>query len=92
MMGPKLRYRLFSLLPRISLFGALSRRDVDFFVRPLRGQKVEANEVLFREGDSPGDFYLLLEGEIDLEVGGRKITTLGEGDLLGAEGPIGIQA
>lgn len=92
MMGPMLRYRLFSLLPKISMFGALSRDDVDFFVRPLRGQKVEADEILFREGDSPGDFYLLLIGEIDLEVRGRKITTLGEGDLLGAEAPIGIQS
>jgi CRP-like cAMP-binding protein len=86
-----LRYRLFSLLPRISLFGALSRDEVDLFVRPLRGQKVQANEILFREGDPPGDFYLLLEGEIDLETQGTRVTTLGEGELLGAEAPIGIQ-
>lgn len=91
MIGPMFRYRLFSLLPRISLFGALSRDEVDFFVRPLRGQKVEADEILFREGDPPGDFYLLLEGEIALETKGARVTTLGEGDLFGAEAPIGIQ-
>jgi len=85
------RYRLFSLLPRISLFGALSRKDVDFFIRPLMVRKLEKGEVLLREGDAPGDFFLVLEGEVDLKIRGKQVTTLGEGDLIGADATVGIQ-
>lgn len=92
MIEPLFRYRLFSLLPRISLFGALRKTEVDLFTRRLRVQKLEAGEALFREGDSPRDFYLLLEGGIELRARGRRITSLQEGELLGTEGPIGIQA
>lgn len=91
MIQSHLRSHLFTLLPNISLFGAWREEDVDYFIRPLDGRRVEAGEILFQEGDLPSSFYLLLEGEINLEVGGGIITTLGEGDVLGAEAMIGIQ-
>lgn len=91
MMGPIFRYRIFTLLPKISLLGALSLPDVTFFVRPLRTRRVSTGEVLFREGDAPGDFYVIIEGSFELRCRDQSITTVGEGELIGADAQIGIQ-
>lgn len=91
MMGPIFKYRVILLRPRIPLFGAMSRDDVDYFISPLSLRRIGPGEILTREGDPPRDFFLILEGEMDLNSGDVQVAKLGEGDLIGAEAPIGIQ-
>ena len=44
---------------------------------------VEPGAVIFREGD-PGDvMYAVVEGEVDLDVHGTVVETVGEGGILG---------
>lgn len=90
MIGPIFRHRLLQMLPRISLFGAVQRSDVDAFIRPLHTAVFLGGETLFREGDPPGPLHLILKGRADLEIRGRTVATVGEGDLLGADALIGI--
>ena len=59
-----------------------------------KGEAAAAGAVigaLMSERDSPGDFHLILEGEIELSINDRRMTTVGEGDLLGADATVGIQ-
>jgi len=45
--------------------------------------RIEAGNVVFREGD-PGDtVYVVLDGKVDLRVNGRLVETVGPGGLLG---------
>ena len=41
------------------------------------------HEVLFREGDTLGDGYIINYGLISLEKNNKKVETLGEGEVLG---------
>jgi CRP-like cAMP-binding protein len=45
--------------------------------------KVRAGEVVFRQGD-PGDaVYVVLDGKVELRLGGRLLETVGPGGILG---------
>ncbi len=44
---------------------------------------VEAGKVIFREGDPGTDVYVVLEGKVELRVGGRLVETVGGGGILG---------
>ena len=45
--------------------------------------RFEAGKVVFREGD-PGDaVYVVLDGKVELRVGGRLVETVGPGGILG---------
>lgn len=92
MIDPIFRHKLLQMLPRISLFGAVQQSDVDAFIRPLHTAKFFRGETLFREGDPPGAFHLILEGRASLEIRGRNVASVGEGDVLGADALIGIHA
>lgn len=52
----------------------------DFGV-PLK--RVAAGEVLFRTGDPGKSMYLVLEGKIDVEVGGKTVETVGLHGIVG---------
>lgn len=66
-------------------------KDLDpQFVEKLAGLALEAqfrpDQVIFREGDQSGFFYLLISGTIALEMGvghAIRIQTLHEGDAMG---------
>lgn len=50
--------------------------------------KFEANEIVFREGQPAGQFYLIESGQVALEVheanrGAIRVQTLGPGEVLG---------
>jgi CRP-like cAMP-binding protein len=45
--------------------------------------KVEPGQVLCREGESGHDFFIILEGEANVTIGGRQIATLGPSQFFG---------
>ncbi len=87
----KLRNKIIELLPKTSLLGGVDTEEADFFIGRLVEKSYSAGENIFQEGDSPGDSYLLLEGEIKLTVAGRRISKFGPGTVFGVASPIGIQ-
>ena len=86
-----LRDKITELLPKTSLFGGVDTEEIDTFARTLTERSYGAGEDIFQEGGSPGDSYLLLEGDIKLTVSGRRVAKFGPGTVFGVAAPIGIQ-
>jgi CRP/FNR family cyclic AMP-dependent transcriptional regulator len=65
----------------------LQSGHIDTLTGLAKEVKFERDEIIFREGDECGKFYLIIEGQVALEIytPGRtlRIQTLGEGDELG---------
>ncbi len=87
----KLKDKIIELLPKTSLFGGVEKIDLDSFIEGLAERSYSAWENVFEEGDSPGDSYLLLEGEVKVTVAGRRLFKFGPGSVFGIASPIGIQ-
>jgi len=87
----KLKNKIVELLPKTSLFGGVDRDDIDLFIETLAEKNYVKGENIFEEGDSPGDSYLLLEGEVNVTIAGRRLFKFGPGSVFGVASPIGIQ-
>ena len=87
----KLKNKIIELLPKTSLFGGVEKVDLDSFIEGLAERSYSAGENVFEEGGSPGDSYLLLEGEVKVTVAGRRLFKFGPGSVFGIASPIGIQ-
>jgi CRP-like cAMP-binding protein len=70
-------------LARVPLFSHCTSKDLEFVASRTDEVEVAAGHRLVRQGD-PGDtFYVLLEGECDVEVDGSRRSTLESGDFFG---------
>jgi len=87
----ELKDKIIELLPKTSFFGGVDREDIDLFIEGLAERSYSAGENIFEEGGSPGDSYLLLEGEVKITVAGRRLFKFGPGSVFGVASPIGIQ-
>ncbi len=70
-------------LRRAPLFDGLSRSELEQLARLAEDLEVDAGKVLTREGESGREFFVILEGEVDVARGGRTIATRGAGDFIG---------
>ncbi len=86
-----LRDKITELLPKTSLFGGVDSKEIDAFAKTLTEKRYSAGENIYEEGGSPGDSYLLLEGDIKLTVSDRMVAKFGPGTVFGVAAPIGIQ-
>ena len=71
------------LLEQVPLFGGMSRGDLEQLGRIVHEVDVKAGDVLTHEGRHEGYFFVVVEGSVEIERGGRTINTLGPGDFLG---------
>jgi CRP-like cAMP-binding protein len=70
-------------LGRVPLFAGLGRKELEFLTTRTDEVSVEAGRTLIRQG-APGDtFYVLLEGEAEVEVDGRPRPVLHAGSFFG---------
>jgi CRP-like cAMP-binding protein len=70
-------------LSRVPLFSQLSKQELEFVASRADEVDVNAGQKLTTQG-SPGDsFYILLDGEADVEVDGQPRPTLKTGDFFG---------
>ena len=72
-----------ALLEQVPLFGGMSRGDLEQLGRIVHEVDVKAGDVLTHEGRHEGYFFVVVDGSVDIERGGRTINTLGPGDFLG---------
>ena len=70
-------------LRRAPLFEGLSRKELEQLAKLADDLEVDAGRVLTREGDRGREFFVILEGEVDISRGGRTIATRGAGDFIG---------
>jgi len=76
------------LLKEHPFFRDLTPGDLQLLTGCAKNVRLEAGQVIFREGDDADQFYLIRDGKVALEVfiterGPAPILTLGAGDALG---------
>jgi uncharacterized protein (TIGR00661 family) len=70
-------------LRRAPLFAGLSRKELAQLARLADDVEVPAGTVLCKEGDRGREFFVLMEGKVDVARKGRRVATLGAGDFVG---------
>jgi CRP/FNR family cyclic AMP-dependent transcriptional regulator len=70
-------------LKRVPLFSGLSRKELTELARRTEDLEVPAGEVLCKEGDTGREFFVIVEGEIDITTNGKNVAARGSGDFVG---------
>ena len=70
-------------LGRAPLFEGLSRSDLQELAKVTEDLEVEEGKVLCREGETAREFFVIVDGEVDVTRGGETVRTLGPGDFFG---------
>ncbi len=86
--GP-LRERVGSLR-RLAIFQGASRATLEHVAEVMREESVDAGKVVIRQGDIPGDLFVVLAGTLRVSAstpeGDRAVAELGPGDYFGEIG------
>jgi len=72
-----------SVLVRVPLFAHCSPRELEFVASRCDEVEVDAGRQLVHQGQPGDSFYVLLDGQADVEIDGQPRTTLGPGDFFG---------
>lgn len=70
-------------LRSVPLFAGCTDKQLQFIAGRTDELDLEKGKVLCREGQSGGDFFVLLSGAADVTAGGKTVRTLREGDFFG---------
>ena len=71
------------VLGQVPLFEGLSQRELAFVASRTDEVPVGAGRQLTRQGRPSSAFYVILEGEADVEIDGQKRDVLKKGDFFG---------
>jgi CRP-like cAMP-binding protein len=71
------------LLRRVPLFAGLANREVEEVGRLADTVDLPAGRELTHEGAYGAEFFVIVEGEVDVTREGQHLKTLGAGDYLG---------
>jgi len=70
-------------LKRSPLFAGLSQKELEELAQTSEDMEVEAGTVLARQGESGREFFVVLEGEVDVTRDGKQLDTRGGSDFFG---------
>ncbi len=70
-------------LRRVPLFAGCTDKQLQFIAGRVDELDLPAGTVLCREGQSGGDFFVLLSGRAEVSAGGKQLKDLGEGEFFG---------
>jgi CRP-like cAMP-binding protein len=70
-------------LARVPLFEGLTTRELSLVARLSTPVRVHAGQVLAQQGDAGAEFFVVLDGEVDVVQRGERIATRGPGSHLG---------
>ena len=70
-------------LKGVPLFEGLSRRELVQLERVCEDLEVEPGKVLCKEGEVGHEFFVIVDGKVQVTRQGRRGATLGGGDFLG---------
>jgi CRP/FNR family transcriptional regulator, cyclic AMP receptor protein len=70
-------------LERVPLFAGLSQRDRELVARRADTVDIPAGRHLLDEGRLPHEFFVILDGEVEVTHEGSHLATLGPGDFFG---------
>ena len=85
---------IFSMLNEISLFGGLTAGELEFLIPMLTTASFKKGEVIFTQGESPNNIFIIQSGEIkivkQLDNTEIELIRFKEGNLFGETELIGI--
>jgi CRP-like cAMP-binding protein len=70
-------------LRRVPLFAGLGKRDLEELGSLADEVDVADGRVLTRQGETGHEFFVVLDGGVNVDVDGRPVASLGKGDFLG---------
>ena len=70
-------------LSEVSLFRALSKKELETLGRSADTVSVPAGTALVEEGAAGREFFIVLSGEVSVTVGGKEVAVLKEGEWFG---------
>lgn len=70
-------------LSRAPLFQGLSRGELEELAKASEDLDDAEGKVLCREGEPASEFFVIVDGEVDVTQGGRHVRELGAGDFFG---------
>ena len=70
-------------LKRAPLFESLSRSELEELAKRTDDLDFAAGKVLCKEGESGGEFYVIMSGEVEVTRGGKAVATVGDGGFFG---------
>ena len=70
-------------LSSVSLFRALSRKELETLARAADAVEVPAGANLVEEGATGREFFIVLSGEVSVRAGGQEVAVLKEGEWFG---------
>jgi CRP/FNR family cyclic AMP-dependent transcriptional regulator len=70
-------------LSSVSLFRALSRKELETLARAADAVEVAAGTTLVEEGAAGREFFIVMSGEVSVTAGGKEVAVLAEGEWFG---------
>jgi CRP/FNR family transcriptional regulator, cyclic AMP receptor protein len=70
-------------LKGVPLFEGLSRKELVQLERICEDVQVEPGKVLCKEGQTGDEFFVIVEGRVQVTRQGRRVSTLSSGDFVG---------
>jgi voltage-gated potassium channel len=70
-------------LADVALFHACSAAELDSIVSITTLIDVAAGRILCHQGDGGDECFVIIDGEVEVTMGGEYVTSLGSGDLFG---------
>jgi CRP/FNR family transcriptional regulator, cyclic AMP receptor protein len=71
------------ILKSIKLFSEVSQNDLLSLATHVNEIEYTRGDMIIKEGDLGTSMYIIVNGEVDVIVGEKKVTTLGEKELFG---------
>lgn len=70
-------------LSSMSLFADLTRPDIEAITHIFEETMFSEGERILHEGFTGTGFYIIIEGQADVRLGGKELARLGRGDFFG---------
>ena len=71
------------ILKRVPLFSELDNRELQQIATSMRERRFKAGDVVTQEGSGGVGFFVVEEGEAEVDVGGESRGSIGPGDYFG---------
>ncbi len=68
---------------RAPLFEGLSRKELVELARLTDDLEAAPGKVLCKEGETGREFFVIIDGTVEVEAKGKHVATLGAGDFVG---------
>lgn len=80
---PELLALINKLQTNYPFFSEMGDKEVGQFLKLCKQENFKEGDIIFREGDSGNDFYLIVSGEISIQVEENEVARIKQGQIFG---------